>query len=309
MLIHLVYHIYVYLNPRYYSIKFLKKEDQRDIMYHFSKKLKLAFAAALCGISLCAITPAKPAQASSAARIVLPIKHGYTRANIIKINNGDYSVKHKLAKASEIGMKENQYTDTNPDDNRTVDLKHLSNSDKVMLSKYTLDLINQGRRQFKQPKWYYTKSAQRFANRIATQYTKNNRSCWDADHYVPGILRAAKASGLNYHAGQIYEDEAGLPWASDKITGSVTKISNVKEGLYFNIKQMFFGGYYGNNVNDLSRYTEWEHAGDLLSARNNYLKKKQYGFSFSFNTDPRKISTHFISVHKSFIQNYKKYNH
>ena len=137
-------------------------------MYHFSKKLKLAFAAALCGISLCAITPAKPAQASSAARIVLPIKHGYTRANIIKINNGNYSVKHKLAKASEIGMKENQYTDTNPEDNRTVDLKHLSNSDKIMFSKYTLDLINQGRRQFKQPKWYYTKSAQRFANRVAT---------------------------------------------------------------------------------------------------------------------------------------------
>ena len=141
-------------------------------MYHFSKKLKLAFAAALCGISLCAITPAKPAQASTTARIVLPIKHGYTRANILKINNGNYSVKHKLAKASKIGMKENQYTDTNPADNRTVDLKHLSNNDKVMFSKYTLDLINQGRRQFKQPKWYYTKSAQRFANRVATQYTK-----------------------------------------------------------------------------------------------------------------------------------------
>lgn len=278
-------------------------------MYHFSKKLKLAFAVALCGISLCAITSAKPAQASSTARIVLPIKHGYTRANILKINNGDHSVKHKLVKASEIGMKENQYTDTNPDDNRTVDLKHLSNSDKVMFSKYTLDLINQGRRQFKQPKWYYTKSAQRFANRIATQYTKNNRSCWDADHYVPGILRAAKASGLNYHEGQIYEDEAALPLASNKIMGPVAKISDIKEGLYFNIKQMFFGGYYGNNVDDLSHYTEWEHAGDLLSARNNYLKKKQYGFSFSFNTDPQKISTHFIGVHKSFIQNYKKYNH
>ena len=278
-------------------------------MFNLTKKLRLTLAAALCGINLCIVTPAKPVQASSLAKIVLPIKSGYTRKNIIKVNRGNYAVKNRLVKASEIGMKKNQYIDTDPSDNRIVDLRRLSNSDKVMLTKYTLNLINQGRRQFKQPKWRYTKAAQRFADRVATQYTRNNRSCWDAGHYVPGILRAAKASGLNQHEGQIYEDEAALPLASNKIMGPVAKISDVKEGLYFNIKQMFFGGYYGNNVNNLSHYTEWNHAGDLLSARNNYFKKKQYGFSFSFTDDPQRISTHFISVHKSFIQNYKKYNH
>lgn len=278
-------------------------------MFNLTKKLRLTFIAALCGVSLCAVSPAKSVQASSLAKIVLPIKSGYTRKNIIKVNNGNYAVKNKLVKASRVGMKKNQYIDTDPSDNRIVDLRHLSNSDKIMLTKYTLDLINQGRQQFKQPKWCYTKAAQRFADRVAVQYTRNNRSCWDADHYVPGILRAAKMSGLNYRVGQIYEDEAALPLTSNKIMGPVAKMSDVKEGLYFNIKQMFFGGYYGNNVNNLSYYTEWHHAGDLLSARNNYLKKKQYGFSFSFNTDLHKISTHFISVHKSFIQNYKKYNH
>ena len=278
-------------------------------MFNLTKKLRLTFIAALCGVSLCAVSPAKPVQASSSAKIVLPLKSGYTRKNIIKVNRGDYAVKNKLVKASRVGMKKNQYHDTNPSDNRIVDLRRLSNSDKVMLTKYTLNLINQGRRQFKQPKWRYTKPAQRFADRVAMQYTRNNRSCWDAGHYVPGILRAAKASGLNYRVGQIYEDEASLPLATHKIMGPVAKMSDVKEGLYFNIKQMFFGGYYGNNVNNLSHYTEWNHAGDLLSARNNYLKKKQYGFSFSFTDDPQRISTHFISVHKSFIQNYKKYNH
>ena len=278
-------------------------------MFNLTKKLRLTLAAALCGISLCTVMPAKPVQASSSAKIVLPIKSGYTRKNIIKVNRGNYAVKNRLVKASEIGMKKNQYIDTDPSDNRIVDLRHLSNSDKVMLTKYTLNLINQGRRQFKQPKWRYTKAAQRFADRVATQYTKNNRSCWDAGHYVPGILRAAKASGLNYHEGQIYEDEAALPLATHKIMGPVAKMRDVKEGLYFNIAQMFFGGFYGSDVNDLSRYTEWEHAGDLLSARNGDLKKKQYGFSFSFTNDPRRISTHFIAVHKSFIQNYKKYNH
>lgn len=278
-------------------------------MFNLTKKLRLTFAAALCGISLYAIMPAKPVQASSSAKIVLPIKSGYTRKNIIKVNHGDYAIKDKLVKASELGMEKNQYHDTDPSDNRMVDLRHLSNSDKVMLTKYTLDLINQGRRQFKQPKWRYTKAAQRFADRVAAEYTKNNRSCWDAGHYVPGILRAAKASGLNYHEGQIYEDEAALPLATDKIMGPVAKMSDVKEGLYFNIAQMFFGGFYGSDVKDLSRYTEWYHAGDLLSARNNYFKKKQYGFSFSFTDDPQRISTHFISVNKYFIQNYKKYNH
>ena len=275
-----------------------------------TKQIKSVLAIALCSISLVGfVKPTQQVQASTTAKITLPVKHGYTRRNILKVNQGNIHAKNVLVKASQIGMKSNQYTDTDPADQRTINLKHLSKKDKLALSKFTLKLINQARHQLKQPNWTYSKHTQKFADRIAAQYTKHGRSCWDADHYVAGIERAAKASGLNSHLGNIYEDEAALPISSAKIMGPTAKMSDIKEGLYFNIKQMLYGGYYGLDYNDLSKYTEWEHAGDLLSARNNYFKHKQYALSFSFNKDPLKISTHFINVHKSFIQNYKKYNH
>ena len=46
-------------------------------------------------------------------------------------------------------------------------------------------------------------------------------------------------------------------------------MSALKNQIYFNVKQMLFGGFYGSDsqMNDSSRYTEWEHAGDLLGCR------------------------------------------
>lgn len=208
-------------------------------------------------------------------------------------------------------MIENTYSGAGSDDT-LVNVTNLSHSQKVELSKYTLSLINSARHQLGKKSWTYKAGALHFADRVAEQYYSHNKSCWDADHYVPGIKRAAKASGLNSRVGQVYEDEAALPISSTYHTNTRT-MSALKNQIHFNVKQMLFGGFYGSysQMNDSSRYTEWEHAGDLLGCRTKHYdaKTKYFGISFSgLRGDSSKISVHMMGVAKRYIQNYKKFN-
>lgn len=73
-------------------------------------------------------------QAAVKTSIKLPKSQGYTKSNILKANgNGRFtkSVRTKLVKSSMTGMIENNFSDDNPSDNRTVDVTHLSKSDKT----------------------------------------------------------------------------------------------------------------------------------------------------------------------------------
>lgn len=246
---------------------------------------------------------------AQAASITLPT--GYTKNSVIKWNQ-TRRVSKTLINASKKGMKENNYSDAGSD-NTLVNVTKLSHSQKVELSRYALSLINSARHQLGKKSWTYKSGALHFADRVANQYYSHNKSCWDADHYVPGIERAAKASGLNSRIGQVYEDEAGLPISSEYHTNMRT-MSALKNQIYFNIKQMLFGGFSGSDsqMNDSSRYTEWEHAGDLLGCRTRSYdaKTKYFGISFSgLKSDQSKISVHMMGVAKRYIQNYKKFSH
>nr|WP_201738278.1 SEC10/PgrA surface exclusion domain-containing protein [Lactobacillus sp. HT06-2] len=231
----------------------------------FATLFSAAAALTLGGVALTSNTTTNTAYAAS---IVLPKGKGYTKARVLKANSGrmSHSDKSKLIKGSMAGMKENNYTDTNPSDvGRTVNVTKLSQSDKVMLSHFAMDLINQARHQMSKKSWTYKKGALKFADRTAKQYYSHNRSVWDSDHYIAGIKRAAKQSGLNSTVGQVYEDEAGLPVSSD-FHGQTRTIAALKNQIYFNVKQMLFGGFAGSKA-DMSRpssYVEWQHAGDLL---------------------------------------------
>lgn len=128
-----------------------------------------------------------------AASITLPA--GYTKSAIIKWNQTGKASK-ALIDASKKGMKENTNSDAGSD-NTLVNVTKLTASQQKELSQYTLSLINSARHQLGKQGWTYKRGALRFANRVANEYYSHNRSCWDADHYVTGIERAAKASGLN----------------------------------------------------------------------------------------------------------------
>ena len=271
----------------------------------------ISIAAALAGGTITALNNNVETAANStveAASITLP--SGYTRSAIIKWNQTGRASK-ALINASKKGMIENTDSGAGSDDT-LVNVTNLSHSQKVELSKYTLSLINSARHQLGKKSWTYKAGALHFADRVAEQYYSHNKSCWDADHYVPGIMRAAKASGLNSRVGQVYEDEAGLPISSTYHTNMRT-MSALKNQIYFNVKQMLFGGFYGSysQMNDSSKYTEWEHAGDLLGCRTEHYdaKTKYFGISFSdLRGDSSKISVHMMGVAKRYIQNYKKFN-
>ena len=271
----------------------------------------ISIAAALAGGTITALNNNVETAANStveAASITLP--SGYTKSAIIKWNQTGRASK-ALINASKKGMIENTYSGAGSDDT-LVNVTNLSHSQKVELSKYTLSLINSARHQLGKKSWTYKAGALHFADRVAEQYYSHNKSCWDADHYVPGIMRAAKASGLNSRVGQVYEDEAALPISSTYHTNTRT-MSALKNQIHFNVKQMLFGGFYGlySQMNDSSRYTEWEHAGDLLGCRTKHYdaKTKYFGISFSgLRGDSSKISVHMMGVAKRYIQNYKKFN-
>lgn len=81
----------------------------------------------------------------------------------------------------------------------------------------------------------------------------------------------------------------------------------LKQNIYFNIQQMLFGGFYGSDFNDLSKYSEYHHARDLLSLnKSKALAKCQFGLSFSeLKNRPNVVSVHMLSVPKPYIKNYR----
>lgn len=175
---------------------------------------------------------------------------GYTKARVLKVNNNKLSASQKraLIEACKKGMAENNFYGEDSDKSRIVDVNHLSYQEKEKISKYTLALINSARSQMGKRSWTYRKGAVTFADR----------------------------------AGQVYEDESGLPITS-QWRGTQRSMYALKQQIYFNVKQMLFGGFYGTkeNYNDSSRYTEWEHAGELLGLRSmkGYDAKTKY-FAF-----------------------------
>ena len=240
-----------------------------------------------------------------AAPLILP--HGYTAKRITRATYKlTPSLAKTLAKVSRNGMIHNNYTASSYDNSRIVNVNKLTASEKSELAHFSLNTINNARHQLKRKSWHYSKAAMHFADRVARNYYKDGTSCWDGDHDVKAILKSAKASGLNYRLGQIYEDEAGLP-ITTQYHDQYRSMGALKEQLYFNIKQMLFGGYAGNNVNDLSRYVEYYHAGSLLGCGYD-PNTKYFGQSFSLEKgNSSHISVHMLSVAKRYIQNYKKF--
>lgn len=261
------------------------------------KKIVAAFFAVLLSIPF-----TQNIQASVTTKIKLP--KGYTVSRIARAGRGNKRQIRILRKISCRGMKINKFEDTNSRDQRTVTPVKLNKHDQREISKYALAVINSARRQTRRSPWRYSAAAQHFANSVAYYYHKRGTSDWDSGHDLTAILRAASLSGLKTSYGQVYEDEAGLP-ISDQFHGQTRTMKQLKADVYFNLEQMFFGGYTGNNYNDLSRYFEYEHACDLLSLNQpRSWQKRQFAISFSnINNHNYRISVHMMGVPRQMIQN------
>lgn len=268
------------------------------------RKLKLSIFAASIGLAIAGM--GNNVQAAVTKHVDLP--YGYTKTVVSKAAKGDKYAIHYLAPISRSGMVNNQFSDTNSSDERMIDPVNLTKKDQTEITKYALSVINSARKQMNQPDWKYSKAAMNFARRVAKNYYQDGASIMDDDHDVHAILKAARQSGLNSKLGQVYEDEAGLP-SYDYYQTPKRTMKQLKEDIYYNIKQMLFGGFYGNDYNDLSKYDEYEHARDLLSLnQDKSLHKRQFGLSFSNLPDRQGlVSVHMLGVPKPYIENHKKF--
>ena len=237
-------------------------------------------------------------------RIIVP--KGYT-ADLIESWKDDPNNAHvtrKLKRLSRQGMINNRFYDQTINDNRKVDLNNLSSSDQYELSQYALTLINSIRTQLGLPKFVYTASAQNFANDIAKAYNEDNWSDYQ-DHDISAINRVAKQHGLTQNDNE-YEDMGGF----DITTGhQYATIYQIKQNIYYNIKQAAFGGfwYHNNQESDkynLNYYTEWNHANDLFTG--DYSQEFALSLSYLIQDPTNKVnkitSSHYIHVDPENIE-------
>ena len=238
-------------------------------------------------------------------RIIIP--KGYT-TNLIEDwcnNPNNAQVTRKLQRLSRQGMISNRFYDQTINDNRKVDLNNLSSSDQYELSQYALTLINSIRTQLGLPEFTYTASAQSFANDIAKAYNEDNWSDYEL-HDISAINNIAKMHGLTHAGDNEYEDIAGF----DMTTGhQYATIYQIKQGIYYNIKQFAFGGFRYHNWKEsdkqnLNYYTEWYHAYDLFTG--DYSQEFALSLSYLIQDPTNKVnkitSSHYIHVDPENIE-------
>ena len=244
--------------------------------------------------------------AKSKLKTRIAVPKGYTAGLIEDWHDSPNSKKltRKLKRLSRRGMLSNKFYDRRKADKRKVNLANLSNRDQYELSQYALTLINSIRTQLRLSKFTYTASAQNFANDIAKAYNEDNWGDYQG-HDISAINRVAKQHGLTQDDNE-YEDMCGF----DITTGhQYATIYQIKQNIYYNIKQFAFGGfrYHNNQESDkynLNYYTEWNHANDLFTG--DY--SQEFAFSPSYlNQEPKYdvqkyTSSHYIHVDPENIE-------
>ncbi|MDF7639914.1 SEC10/PgrA surface exclusion domain-containing protein [Lactobacillus sp. ESL0791] len=260
------------------------------------------------------------------AVMILPKE--YTREALYKAYNSGYPIAENVdpnfINACKQGVRINNFDrskaiDQAGDDTTIVDPTHLTPDQQTELSTFALRLINQARACLNLHPWIQSTGTQQLANDIADEYHKDNHTI-NEDHDVEGIIRASKKNGLNID-GQYIEDLAAWGYSSN---GSTMTMSQLKKHVYLGIKQCLFGftpssGYdliYPDSEIDKSQnYSEWRHAGDLLSAGENYgYDSFRNYFALSISTSPssygKEFDAHFISVSSYLINgDYGQKNH
>ena len=237
------------------------------------------------------------------AKLKLP--KGYTKSQLLLAYQGKPT--KNFVNASMQGMKANDFSrlkvsESKADDLTQVDLNQLTPKQIGDLTAFSLRLINEARNDLNLSPWVESNGTGKLAADIALEYSENNKTIKDS-HYVPGIVRACHANGLNLDDNFV-EDMAGFYNISQ--TMSMTEL---KKSVYFGLKQMIFG-YVGSGEegrSNRSYYQEWEHAGDLFNTQGSLHDGdyNYYGFSISHNDNV--CSLHFISV-PTYVVNSKKYN-
>lgn len=174
------------------------------------------------------------------------------------------------------GFNSNNYRS---DDSRRVNVRNLTPSQKQELSEFALTTINNARRPLGLTAWTISSQAQSIADQVAANYLADNWNAIQKSHDMNAIVRACNANGLPFSDN--YVEDVGFFLNSNP---NVT-MGYLKEQIYFNIKQVLFGGM--RDSSDSPR--EMAHARQLLGPDHS-----DFGFSILYQNGIG--SDHYINV-------------
>ena len=174
------------------------------------------------------------------------------------------------------GFNSNNYRS---DDSRRVNVRNLTRSQKQELSEFALTTINNARRPLGLTAWTISSQAQSIADQVAANYLADNWNAIQKSHDMNATVRACNANGLPFSDNYV-EDVGFLLNSNPHVT-----MGYLKEQIYFNIKQVLFGGM--RDSSDSPR--EMAHAIQLLGPDHS-----DFGFSILYQNGIG--SDHYMNV-------------
>lgn len=143
-----------------------------------------------------------------------------------------------IAVEKEIGY-EFKFNNYSHEDDYEIDLKNMSEEDRLKMSQYGMHLLNQVRKQFGLEPLKVNKNSMQLAKEISETMIRDNHSSLDAGHYVKGISEVAAKHGL-LRGGNFYENlyNAGSSTRKDNVMSR----NELYEHVYNSVMLFFYEG-------------------------------------------------------------------
>lgn len=143
-----------------------------------------------------------------------------------------------IAIEKEIGY-EFKFNNYNHEDDYEINLKDMSEEERLKMSQYGMHLLNQVRKQFGLEPLKVNKNSMQIAKEISETMTRDNHSSLDAGHYVKGISEVAGKHGL-LRGGNFYENlyNAGSETKKDNTMSR----NELYEHVYNSVMLFFYEG-------------------------------------------------------------------
>ena len=215
-----------------------------------------------------------------------------------------------IAIEKEIGY-EFKFNNYNHEDDYEINLKDMSEEERLKMSQYGMHLLNQVRKQFGLEPLKVNKNSMQIAKEISETMTRDNYSSLDAGHYVKGISEVAGKHGL-LRGGNFYENlyNAGSETKKDNTMSR----NELYEHVYNSVMLFFYEGiitgayshaeslYKANDPMGLS-VAHFENVGltdnsnrmpkELIEKYKQYIKFDEFGNIIEYKAMPMDIFNEF----------------
>ena len=137
-----------------------------------------------------------------------------------------------------------KYDNYSHEDDYEIDLKNMSEEERLKMSQYAMHLLNQIRKQFGLEPLKVNKNSMQIAKEISETMIRDNHSSLDAGHYVKGISEVAAKHDL-IRGGNYYENLYNAEAATQK--DNIMSRNQLYEHVYNSVMLFFYEGVITNS--------------------------------------------------------------